>query len=47
MLPIGGAMHQTDDIPAGPGSTKLYLYVEDVGKAMEVCCPPSGLGDTG
>ncbi|GES61063.1 hypothetical protein ATEIFO6365_0006052400 [Aspergillus terreus] len=35
VLPIGGAMRQTDDIPAGPGSTKLYLYVEDVGKAMD------------
>ncbi|KAL4812708.1 hypothetical protein BDW67DRAFT_188391 [Aspergillus spinulosporus] len=35
VLPIGGAMRRADEIPAGTGSTKLYLYVEDLGKAME------------
>nr|UBX54551.1 MRL5 glyoxalase-like domain [Aspergillus sp.] len=35
VLPIGGAMRLVEDIPAGNGATKLYLYVEDVGAAME------------
>lgn len=38
VLPIGGAMRLVEEIPAGSGSTKLYLYVENIVTALEVSC---------
>ncbi|BDD61325.1 hypothetical protein MPDQ_003572 [Monascus purpureus] len=35
VFPIGGAMRLAEEIPAGTGATKLYLYVNDIGAAME------------
>lgn len=36
ILPIGGAMRRVEDIPAGSGSSKLYLYVHDIVASLEV-----------
>ncbi|KAJ5215871.1 uncharacterized protein N7498_002278 [Penicillium cinerascens] len=35
IFPLGGAMRLEEEIPAGTGATKLYLYVDDIGAAME------------
>lgn len=32
-------MRLAEEIPAGTGATKLYLYVNDIGAAMEVGGP--------
>lgn len=40
VLPIGGAMRLVEEIPAGSGSAKIYLYVKDIDAAMKVCKLP-------
>ena len=39
VFPIGGALRLADDLAAtGMGTTKLYLYVDDITAAMQVRC---------